>query len=68
MKKYDSLLCRISDEMNILQGASESQDSWKARVIYSALGHMAIASLHDIQEDGSPVSITHFKRRVDKTL
>lgn len=66
MNKYNKLLSRIASDLNILKGSSESVDAWKARIVYSAIGHMAFASLYDVQEDDNPVSITHFKRRVEK--
>ena len=60
----NDLLLTISNELNILRSNDESFDSWSSRVIYSAVGHIAIASLYDIQEDGQPVSIVHFKNRI----
>ena len=36
-----------------------------ARVVYSAIGQLALASLFDVQEDNAPISITHFKRRIE---
>ena len=65
MNKYNKLLSGISEELNIKKGSEESIDSWKARVVYSAIGQLAIASLYDVQEDNTPVSITHFKRRIE---
>ena len=64
MRKYSELLTNIADEFHILQGAEESVEMYKCRLIYSTLGRMAYASLWDIQEDGQPVSIVHFKRRI----
>lgn len=68
MDKYNGLLKRIGDELGIDRGAQETETSWKARIIYSAIGHVGIASLRDIEEDDIPVSITHFKRRIAELL
>ena len=63
MIKYNSLLSHISNEYSIKQGKTEETLSWKARLIYSLLGRMAIASLSDGLEEG-PVTIVHLKRRI----
>ena len=68
MKRYFGLLEGISKEFNIQRGTGETEDSWKARIIYSYLGQMAYSSLFDIQEDLSPSSIVHFKTRITETL
>lgn len=67
MHKYNDLLSKIFKEMNIRKGSTESENNWKARIVYSAIGQMALASLHDVQEDSDDgqVSITHFKRRIE---
>ena len=68
MKKYNSLLSHISYEFNIQRGNNEEEHEWKCRIIYSLLGRMAYASLWDVQEDMETTSITHFKKRIEKTL
>ncbi len=68
MKQYTGLLRNIASELNISRGSTESEDSWKARVIYSVLGRMAYASLWDVTEDLQPVSIAHVKKRIHKLL
>ena len=65
MNKYNNLLSSISEELNISKGTEESTDNWKARITYSAISQLSIASLYDVQEDDTPISITHFKRRVE---
>lgn len=68
MRAYNGLLESIAAQLGILKGDTESDINFKCRIIYSALGKIAYASLRDIQEDGNPASITHFKRRIEKTL
>ena len=68
MKKYSKLLEDISDELNIRQGKSEQIELYKSRIIYSVLGHMALASLYDRQEESDTVSIVHFKHRIQELL
>ena len=61
-----SLIGDISAELSIARGHEESSLSWESRVVYSAIGNLAVASLYDVQEDGAPVSVQHFKARVDE--
>lgn len=68
MRKYSELLKNIAGEFHILQGTEESVEMYKCRLTYSTIGRMAYASLWDIQEDGQPVSIVHFKRRIYQLL
>lgn len=75
MKKYRGLLNKIAEEFQVCQGDSESDESWKARVLYSYLGRMAYASLSDhlerygdSQESTLTISIAHFKRRIGALL
>lgn len=49
--KYESLLGDISKELNIEIGDSEDPEMWASRVIYSAVGRMALASLWDKYDD-----------------
>ncbi len=67
MNKYNQLLDKVSSEFFILRGSTEEILQWKVRLIYSVIGRMAIASLYDIDEEGS-ISITHMKRRVERLL
>ncbi len=66
MNKYGNLLKIISEDLNIPQGEHEHETDWKNRIIYSAIGHLANASLYDKQEDGLAISIHHFKRKIEK--
>lgn len=68
MKKYDGLLQQIADELNIKQGKTEDEKSYKCRVLYSILGRMAYASLWDTREDQVPVSVVHLKQRIARLL
>lgn len=63
MYKYNGLLKRISDEYSISRGKMEDVISWKTRLVYSAIGRMALASLFDRDEEETS-SITHMKNRV----
>lgn len=67
MNKYNNLLVRISEEYVIRKGKAEDQNQWKARLIYSFFGRMALASLFDIDEEETS-SIIHMKRRVEALL
>ena len=60
-----SLIDDISAELSISRGSEESLLSWESRVVYSAVGHIASASLYDVQEDRAAISIQHFRRKVD---
>lgn len=66
MNKYGGLLEKVAEQLKIAQGSEESQIDWKARIIYSAIGHLAIASLYDLQKVRDSVSVTHFRRRVEE--
>ena len=65
MNKYNNLLTRASIEYQIIRGKSEDVNQWKIRIIYSVLGKMALASLHDVQE-GEESSLIHMKRRIEQ--
>lgn len=71
MNKYNKLLDAIANTYHIARGDKESDERWKARVVYSLLGRMALASLSDDLEenevtpkDCEPISIAHFKDRI----
>lgn len=63
MNKYNDLLNKASWEFSIERGDQEKVDHFKARIVYSIIGRMAIASLSDTPDDGS-VSIIHMKKRI----
>ncbi len=54
MRAYNGLLRQISNEFGIAKGEREDENSWKARIIYSLLGQMALSSLFDSPEYDSP--------------
>lgn len=66
MDKYNYLLTKISRLYHILKGTHETQEEWKARLIYSICGMMAYASLWDDTDD--TISINHVKRRIRNIL
>lgn len=57
----EKLIQSIAEEFNIpiLNGTD-----WKCQTVYSLAGRMALASLGDLCEKGSSISIEHFKKRV----
>lgn len=65
MNKHNGLLSRIAAELGIRQGRTEHQNNFKARIVSSAIGTAATASLHDIREDGEPVTLQHLKSRIE---
>ena len=65
MNRYNRLISRISAELSIQQGTNEPQDSFISRVVYSAIGQAAKASLYDVREDREPVTVQHLKKRVE---
>lgn len=68
MNEYGGLIEKISTELDIKKDVNENVNIWKARVIYSVMGKMAIASLYDVLEDAQSISITHLKRKCQKIL
>ena len=68
MNRYFGLLNNVAQEYNIKKGVNESEELWKARIIYSLLGQTGNASLYDVQEDLNPPSIIHFKKRISSLL
>lgn len=68
MNQYNRLLGRIAEEFHVFQGKTETEVAWKSRIIYSLLGRMGYASLWDIREDLQPVSVVHFKNRIESIL
>lgn len=68
MNKYNGLLTEIAKNLHISQGDTEKEIEYKCRIIYSAVGRLAYASLLDLLEEDVPVSVTHFKRRIEKSM
>ena len=52
---------QLEKDLCVSRGIRESLDDWRRRLIYSALGKLALASVYDQyeQKDG-PISIQHF--------
>lgn len=68
MSRESNVIERISNSLRIDRGRQEDGNLWKARVIYSAAGRIALASLWDVPEDEQSISITHFKRRAEREI
>lgn len=66
MDKYNGLLSKVSQQYHILRGTQETENEWKARLVYSICGMMAYACLWDDTEE--PISIVHLKRRIRSML
>lgn len=67
MDKYNNLLLKVAGRYNIIKGTEESENDWKARLIYSICGMMVYASLWDESEEET-VSIVHLKSKVRSIL
>lgn len=68
MKNYGGLLDIIAKDCNITKGFKEADEIWKQRIIYSAIGRLALASVYDLQDDDASkpqsVRIEHMKNRI----
>lgn len=59
----------VSKNLSISRGIGENSNDWHSRIIYSALGKIALASLWDSDVvDAEAVSIQHFKNRIKSIL
>ena len=68
MDDYD-LLRQIGAELRIRKGTKEDKPHWYARIIYSSIGRMALASLFDqLDNDADVISKAHFTQRVKELL
>lgn len=67
MDKYNKLLLKVASRYNIIKGTEESENDWKARLVYSICGMMAYASLWDESEEET-VSIVHLKSKARSIL
>lgn len=63
MEKYNGLLSKIASQYHIPRGDHESENAWRARIIYSICGMMAYASLWD-DESEVLISQQHLKSRI----
>lgn len=68
MNKYNCLLSRIASDLDIRKGDTEPEEYYKSRLIYSAVSRIGYSSLWDKLEEEVPVTIEHFKRRIETTL
>lgn len=66
MDKFNGLLSKISKQYHILQGNTEPELKWKARLVYSICGMMAYASLWDDTDES--VSLVHLRKRIRSIL
>ena len=62
----NNLIAVAARKYGIKRGNNEPSDQWKNRVFYSVLGQMGYASLWDVEENGEPISVIHFKTRIKK--
>lgn len=70
MQSFKNLLDRISKELGIKKGLEESDNSYKARIVYSAVGRQGYASLWDkmdfgLEESDNTISIQRLKSRMN---
>ncbi|MBR1580211.1 MAG: hypothetical protein IJ668_06910 [Selenomonadaceae bacterium] len=65
MSGLDRLLSTVADEYHIRRGSTEALESFKARIIYSALSRQAYAALFD-RTDEPTISIQYFKARINE--
>ena len=65
MKKYNHLLEKVAEKLNIYCGNTETESNYKTRLIYSMLGRMAYASLWDTEEEYDFISLIHFTKRIE---
>lgn len=65
----NELINDIAKGLNLKKGNNESDDRYIFRLIYSALGHVALGSLYeyDSEDNMKKVSIKHFKDRIKET-
>ncbi len=67
MTRYGKLLETIAKDLSIRQGKTENTASYAARLVYSAVGMLMLAALHDRIErepnDEDMVSVTHLKQK-----
>ncbi|MBR3044779.1 MAG: hypothetical protein IKG82_00305 [Oscillospiraceae bacterium] len=67
MTRYGNLLEAVAKGLSIKQGDTESTASYASRLIYSAVGRLMLAALHDRIErepgDEDMVSVMHLKQK-----
>jgi hypothetical protein len=68
MIETSRLVPAIASALCIAKGNNEPDAVFFARVVYSAIGKQALASLWDVSENAEPVSVVHFKNRIKELL
>lgn len=75
LEQYNALLQTIAEDLYIYPGTLEDKDDWQQwilRIIYSALGHISLASLYDLSDEDNEgnyqISVIHLKNRIKKHL
>lgn len=68
LNKYSGILKSMADQMSIDCGLTEDWNDWIVRILYSSVAPIALASLYDLNDDNQPVSVIHFRRRVQLQL
>ena len=68
MTSADELVLQASRDLGINRSKNEDEVSWQMRVVYTAIGRQAFASLWDDDANSQNVSITHFKRKIKSLL
>lgn len=61
------LVQSVANRYCIIRGDTETEGSYLWRVYYSLLTQTGLSALCDVQEDNLPVSIRHFKQRIEET-
>ena len=62
---FEDIFSSLAKDLFILRGTKEDVDAWRRRLIYSALGKLALASVWD-EEDDLP-SVQHFSASIAST-
>lgn len=68
MRSSGELVARASEMLGVQPGKTENRTAFLQRLVYTITGLMGYASLWDMPEDGTDISITHFKQRIYRTL
>lgn len=48
---FEDIFSSLAKDLSILRGTKEDVDAWRRRLIYSALGKLALASVWDEEDD-----------------
>ena len=63
---FEDIFSSLAKDLSILRGTKEDVDAWRRRLIYSALGKLALASVWDEEEDLP--SVQHFSASMASTI